>query len=229
MTRQFKDLFETDWEKELEEDEIITRHENGETLEVVPLAALQRLARKAGIIGQRCQILTPSQSMVQAIFTSVFRLFDEAREEYISVEFVGTGDCNKNNTQGVFSNYPTSVAESRAEARSLRKALGIRILSSEEVGFREGVGSLEASPSAKASGSLIAAIEKLCETRGVDAVAALNAVLEDERASQIYELSELKTNEAQAVMTWLNEQKPKAASKSKRSARKAELEAKQGE
>lgn len=222
MTRKIKDLFGTNWENELQEGEVVTRKEDGENLEVVLLAGLQRMAREAGIVHQACTIQTPSDSMVQAIFEATFLTVDNG-----SVTFVGTADCNAKNTKGKFLGYPTAVAESRAEARCLRKALGIRLLSSEEVGFREGAGALEASPNSKAAGSLVAAIEKLCDSRGVDAVTALNATLDADRAAAIFELSELRTDEAQSIMAWLNKQKPATKTTSKRSARKAELEAKQ--
>jgi hypothetical protein len=218
-----KDLFATNWEQELTEGDLATRREGEETFQVVLLTGLQRLARQAGLVAQRVQIITPAPTMVQAVFTSSFQA--EVNGVTTTVEFVGAADCNKGNTKGRYADYPTAVAESRAEARSLRKALGIRMLSSEEVGFREGVGALEASPGGKAAGSLVAAIENLCSSRGIDVVQALGVVLPDERASAIFELSELRTDEAQAVMAWLNEQKPQAPSK--RTARKAELQAKQ--
>lgn len=221
MTREIKDLFVTDWNSELQDGDVVTRKEGGDSLEVVLLAGLQRLARSAGIVRQECRIQTPSETMVQAIYTAVFQTEDGI------VEFVGTADCNAKNTKGKFLGYPTAVAESRAEARCLRKALGISILSSEEVGFREGAGALEASPNAKAAGSMIAAIEKLCESRSVELVQVLEEVLNETRAASIFELSELTTDEAQRAMSWLNGQKPAAkAATSKRAARKAELEAK---
>lgn len=221
--RELKNLFDTNWCDEFQDGDVVTRKEGDETIEVILLAGLQRMAREAGIVRQACAIQTPSATMVQAIFEATFFLQEENRE----VTFVGTADCNTKNTQGRFAHYPTAVAESRAEARCLRKALGIRMLSSEEIGFREGAGSLEASPNAKVAGSLIAAIEKLCETRGIDAVTALDAVLDADRASNIHELAELRTDEAQAVMGWLNDQKPASkTNSSKRAARKAELEGK---
>lgn len=232
MTREIKDLFVTDWNNELQDGDVVTRKEGGDTLEVVLLAGLQRLARQAGIIRQECVIQTPAPTMVQAIFTAMFELpkgENEVQGQYVT--FVGTADCNGNNTKGKFLSYPTAVAESRAEARCLRKALGISILSSEEVGFREGAGALEASPNARAAGSMIAAIEKLCDSRGVSPVQVLEEVLDETRAASIFELSELSTAEAQQAMAWLNGQKPAAPAKkaaSTRSARKAELEAKQG-
>ena len=218
MSREIKDLFATDWCDELEVGDKVTRKEGDEEIEVVLLAGLQRLARLAGIVYQECVIQTPAPSMVQAIYSAVFKTDDG------DVKFVGTADCNGNNTKGKFASYPTAVAESRAEARCLRKALGIRMLSSEEIGFREGASAIEASPKGKVGSSVVKAIETLCIERGVDVVQALEKVLSVDRAATITELSELTTAEAQQTMAWLNNQKP--ATKSKRDARKAELEAK---
>ena len=224
MSREIKDLFATDWCAELEAGDKATRREGNEELEVVLLAGLQRLARVAGIVKQACVLQTHEgkNTLVQAIFTSVFTTDDGL------VEFVGTADCNAKNLSGKFAAYPTAVAESRAEARCLRKALGIRMLSSEEIGFREGTGAIEASPKGKAASSVIKAIEKLCEDRGVDPVQVFEKVLDTDRAANIFELSELTVDEAQKAMGWLNDQKPKKVA-SKRAARKKELEAKTGE
>ncbi len=224
MSRKIKDLFGTNWENELQDGDVRTRREDGDELQVVLLAGLQRLAREAGIIRQAVTIQTPAPTMVQAIFESTFHVPDEGE-----VTFVGTADCNKSNTNGKFANYPTAVAESRAEARSLRKALGIRMLSSEEVGFREGAGALEATPGGRADSQLVAAIEKLCETRSVEPVTVIEAVLDEQRAAAVFELTDLMVDEAQLAMGWLNDQslaKTKATTKTKRDARKAELEAK---
>lgn len=224
MSTETKTRHGTDWEAELADNEIAERSENGRTIKVVLLSGLQRLAETAGIMASDCQIVTPSESMVQAIYRVEFT--DGTR-------WVGTADCNKKNTTGTFLAYPTAVAESRAEARCLRKALGIRMLSSEEIGLRESFGSIEASPNSKADSQLIVAIQSLCESRGVDQVQVIEAVIKDtERASTIFELSELTTEEAQNAMAWLNEQKPstkKVSTKEKRDARKAELKAKQGD
>lgn len=229
-----KDLFATNWEAELTPADMATRHEGGEEMQVVLLAGLQRLARTAGLIRQDVQIITPSDSMVQAIFRVKFAVEPyKINEDTIynsEVEFVGTADCSTRNTSGKFLNYPTAVAESRAEARALRKALGIKMLSSEEVGLRENFGTLEASASNKADGQLIAAIEKLCENRSIDPVRVLDEVIEDPtRSSTIFQLAELTTAEAQRAMSWLNEQKPSkkvASAEEERTKRKEELKAK---
>lgn len=221
-----KDLFATKWEEELQADETAIRKEGGKEIKVVLLAGLQRLARMAGITRQDCVIQTPAPTMVQAIFSASFEL---STGKFTT--FVGTADCNASNTSGKFLYYPTAVAESRAEARCLRKALGIRMLSSEEIGFQEGVASIEAAPTGKADSAVIVAIEKLCETRNIDPVRVLEEVIEDAaRSSSIFQLSELTVIEAQRALAWLNEQKttaPKApTAKEERDARKRELQAK---
>ena len=230
-----KDLFATNWEAELTPADMATRHEGGEEMQVVLLAGLQRLARNAGLIRQDVEIKTPSDTMVQAIFRATFSVAPYCTNEdtiygSTEVQFVGTADCSAKNTSGKFLNYPTAVAESRAEARALRKALGIKILSSEEVGLRENFGTLEASASNKADGQLIAAIEKLCENRSIDPVRVLDEVIEDPtRSNTIFQLAELTTAEAQRAMSWLNEQKPSkkvASAEEERTKRKEELKAK---
>lgn len=223
MTQEHKGLFDTNWESLLEPHEKAMRREGEDEIPVVLLKGLQRLARLAGVIDQDVTIQTPSDKMVQAIYRVTFLV---GENKYVS--FVGAADCNAGNTKGVFATYPTAVAESRAEARCLRKALGITTLSAEEVGFRENIGSLEASPTGKADKQLVVAIEKLCESRGIDQARVLEEVITDKtRAASIFELSELTVTEAQAAMSWLNEQKPvKPSTKDARDARKAELQAK---
>jgi len=226
MSREIKDLFTTDWEAELIAGETVERSEGRDKFRVVLLAGLQRLAREAGIVGQNCVIQTPGETMVQAIFTSRFIVHNDDNTHHV-VDFVGTADCNKNNTSGKFASYPTAVAESRAEARCLRKALGIRMLSSEEVGFREGFSEIEASPTGKADTQLVKAIQTLCDSRKIDIVQVLEEVIEGDRASTIFELSELTTEEAQRAMSWLNGQKPhkkEMTAQEKRDARKKELQ-----
>jgi len=226
--RVTKDLFETDWELELKPEETGLRKERDVEIKVVYLAGLQRLARMAGITRQECVIQTPAPTMVQAIFSISFELSGGK-----FTTFVGTADCNTKNTSGKFANYPTAVAESRAEARCLRKALGIRILSNEEIGFTEGLASIEASPVGLAEPQIIAALEHLCGMRGIEPVRVLEEVIQDKaRAASIFELSELTVTEAQAAIAWLNEQKPSVktlSAKEERDVRKKELLAKSKE
>jgi len=228
MSRDIKNLFTTNWESLLHVDETDLRKEGEDEMKVVLLAGLQRLAREAGIVEQKVEILTPSDTLIQAIFTSSFIVDDGKPDGPYIVRFVGTADASSKNTSGKFFNYPTAVAESRAEARSLRKALGIRMLSSEEIGLREGIASLEVNPGGKADSQVIAAIEKLCETRNIDPVQVIEEVVTDKaRAESICELLELTAEEAQRALAYLNEQKvskKKLSAQEQRDQRKKELE-----
>jgi len=53
--------------------------------------------------------------------------------EYDSCVFSDVSDVNERNTQEPYSKYPASVASSRAEARALRRALNLSIVSDEEI------------------------------------------------------------------------------------------------
>lgn len=202
-----------DWESKLKSDEMGERKENGKSMQVVLLRGLQRLAEEAGILKSSCQILSPSPVLIQCIYSAEF---DDG------TTWVGTADCGPSNTKAPYLNYPTAVAESRAEARCLRKALGIRILSAEEISMDVGLG-LEASPDKQIESSVITAIERLCDERGVEKIDLLNKIITDKgRVNAIYELKQLTTAEGGAAMSYLNSLPP-VKKTSKRDARKAEL------
>jgi hypothetical protein len=203
----------TNWEAELRADEMGTRNEHGKSIQVVLLKGLQRLAEEAEILSGSCQLLTPSPNLVQCIYTTKFS---------DGTSWDGAADCSSSNTKEPFLSYPTSVAESRAEARSLKKALGIRMLAAEELNMDAGLG-LEASPSKQIESSVITAIERLCEERGVDKVDLLSKIIADKsRANSIFELKQLTTAEGGAAMSYLNGLPPVKRA-SKRDARKDEL------
>lgn len=219
----------TNWEEKLTGGETATRKEDSRELKVVLLRGLQRLAQEAGIIRSDCHFKfiskeeTGTMGIMQAVYTAEFS---------DGTQWVGAADCNSINTTGKFAHYPTAVAESRAEARCLRKALNIQMLSSEEIGFTEGgaVEQIQSSPGKAIDAQVIKAIEKLCETRGTSVAEVLEAILSKDRNGSIFELSELTVDEGQKAMAWLNEQKPskpKAKSASEeRETRKQELLAK---
>lgn len=188
--------------------------------DVVFLKGLRRLAELAGITVSSCQILTPDPKLVQAVYSASF---DDG------TTWVGTGDCTTKNCPEPYVNFPTAIAESRAEARCLRKALSIAVLAAEEIGFE----ALEASPTKGVDQSIVKAIESLCTSKGIDPVEVVEAVVPDkDRAMNISELSHLTASEGQAAMAWLNEQsvrKPKPTAADTRSSRKKELEQKLGD
>lgn len=227
--KQQSPRYDTNWEEKLLPTEIDVRREGGREVRVVFLRGLQRLAQDAGLCRSNCQFnfISDAQTggnggIMQAIYTTFFD--DET-------SWVGAADCNGKNTEGKFLRYPTAVAESRAEARCLRKALGISMLSSEEIGFVDGgaIEQISASSNKQIDSQVIKAIEKLCESRGVSTAEVLEAILSQERNSTIFELSELTVEEGQKAMSWLNDQKsvaPKAkklTAAEEREARKKEL------
>lgn len=222
--------YDTNWEEKLLATELATRKEDGRELRVVFLRGLQRLAHEAGIVRSECKLNfitkeeTGSVGIMQAVYMAEFS---------DGTWWVGTADCNSANTGEKYMRYPTAVAESRAEARCLRKALNIGMLSSEEVGFVDGgaIEQISASTGKQIDSQVVKAIEKLCESRGITAAEVLAAVLSKDRNSSVFELGELTVEEGQKAMGWLNEQKPKVVKQTaaqEREARKKELQAQTG-
>jgi hypothetical protein len=220
----------TNWEEQFQASEVGVRKEDGKEMRVVYLRGLQRLAQEAGIVRSRCQFnfipkdQTGSVGIMQAVYEAEFS---------DGTIWVGTADCNSANTSGKFMAYPTAVAESRAEARCLRKALNIGIMSSEEVGFVDGgaIEQIAASTSKQIDSQVVKAIEKLCESRNATTAEVLEAILSKERNSSVFELGELTVEEGQKAMAWLNDRQPTKAKPTKlsaaeeREARKKELQA----
>lgn len=198
---------DTNWEDELNEDEIVKDKEVGR---LVLLKGLQRLADQAGLLSVDCKLSHVPIGDFGVFQCIYYASFDDA------CTFVGAADCNAQNTNDDFMQYPTAVAESRAAARCLKNALGIRMLSKEEVGFN----SLDVSPKGKIDPNVVAGITKLCDTRDVDKVDLIEKIIKDKtRARGIFELSALTAEEGQLAMDYLNEVKP-----SVRKERKKELE-----
>lgn len=59
--------------------------------------------------------------------------FDIDTNHYPTNIFRAAGEASNNNTAPPFSYYPASMAETRAEARALRKALCLSVVSAEEI------------------------------------------------------------------------------------------------
>lgn len=226
-----KPRFGTDWESLLLPQEVSTKREDNREIKIVYLRGLQRLAHLAGLRSSDCyfRYISAQESGTVNVMQAVYNTeFDDG------TKWVGAADCSSSNTDGKFLKFPTAIAESRAEARCLRKALNIGMLSSEEIGFVEGVEQIETSPTKAIDSQVVKAIEKLCESRNVSVADMLDAILSKDRNGSIFELNELTVEEGQKAMAWLNEQKPAAPAKKKvsaaeeREARKKELQAQAG-
>lgn len=205
------------WEDELlPEDTVINKDTSKPS---VLLNALRRLANEAGLCNSGPVTLQHVNTGNFGVFQCIYQVdFEDG------TTWSAAGDCNKNSVDPRFLAYPTAVAESRAEARALKKALGITMLAAEEVDMNSGV---EVQPNEKVPSNVIAAIERLIDRTGADTLQVIEAVLPN-KADSISALSDLSITEGQAIMSHLNglsAKKTKASSReSKKAAAKAALE-----
>lgn len=186
---------EIDWQSQLQADE---KGKDGQT-EFVLIKGLRRLAKIKGIAKESHP------------FINVAVLKKKDGQEYplvqvsYQVEFKdGTiysdvADAHTYNVDGVFSAYPTAMAAVRAEARALRKALGISMVAKEELGANpEVIASLRneiTSVQKKVIGTLM---KSRSITNQMDVIK--NATPRDD----VYDISLLTFEEAQNAIKWLN-------------------------
>ncbi len=214
-------ILDTDWQAKLTEEDILTDANGKQT---VPLKSLRRLSREAGIKSNKAQIqsiVINGNVLVQCIYTV----------EFLDSIWVGTGESSKQNTDAPYSSYMTAMAESRAEARCLRKALGIELTATEEIsGFRA------VRPAAKIDGGQITLINSFLLEHNLTPVDLFNEVLSKGRPEIVVSIEDFTVAEASDAMRYLNglRKKSKKATKSvstkdARAAKKAELEKKLAE
>lgn len=184
-----KQRFGIDWMSKLTESDTVEK----EGKKTVFLRALQRLAQEAGIKESEVKLdnilsADGTRMFVQAVYTARFE---------DGTSWVGCGDAHKSNTEAPFSNYLTSVAESRAEARCLRKALGIQILAAEEIG--DAVDTLS-----KADPQQIRVINDLLSEKKMQLLDAVAKVIGEDRADRITGTQDLTNREAIKLIEFLN-------------------------
>jgi hypothetical protein len=188
------ELMKTDWASKLEKGEMAVFNDKT----VVLLEGLRRLAREAGLVKSGCafsHIAIGDMGVFQCIYTVEF---DDG-----SI-WVGAGDANAQSVSPPFDAYPTAVAESRAESRCLKKALGIAMLSAEEVGFSNNAG-FEVKNTDKIDRSVVRAIEQKAERAGIELVQIIeNAVKDSSRAQSIFMLDQLTCEEGTNALEYLN-------------------------
>lgn len=187
----------TDWmvkmREVLDKDSFVTSAEGKETIR---LMGLQKLARLAGI--------TESWPELSAVDTDSGKVFQCVYRVRFSdgTLFAGAADSNRNsNDVEPFCNYPTSVAESRAEARAIRKALGITILATEEIGF--------AGKSRIIDAQQVVAIKNLAEKAGLNIKEVLDEVLTPAAAARISSLESLSEEQGAKLIKFLNDSRKK--------------------
>lgn len=206
---------------EFRDDEIVTDENTGK--QYVMLKGLQRVAREHGYIGseQTHNYIAVGQfGIFQCVYTAIFCDGPDI------LRWSGSADVNSSNTQEEFKKFPTAVAESRAEARALRKALGVEMLAFEEMGS---VASADRKTAAneKISSQVVRSLEALMESKGVATQSLLKAVLSGERFEEVDSLKQMTAKEGADAMRWLNSSSAaKAKSKSSREDKKKALQKK---
>jgi hypothetical protein len=126
--------------------------------------------------------------------------------------WTGTGDATMRTVDKEYGKYPTAVAESRAEARALKKALGIRLLAAEEVTKDDLKG---VSANSRIPDQTIKAINRVIERNGTDLIEAIKEALGRDDVADVADLSQA---EGGKLLKYLNEIKT-----STRDRRKKEL------
>jgi hypothetical protein len=179
--------------------------EKGEAGRCVRLRGLQRCANLCGITESYPDIRYIERNGRPGIMQCVYHVrFSDG------THFAGAADVNENNIDPKFGAYPTSVAESRAEARALRKALNITdMLAAEEVGSAEGgsTGQPEVNMNGKIEPQQVAAINALVEQLKIPIAGVLGEVLPPARAKSVFSLDELTTAEGISILRNLNEKR----------------------
>jgi hypothetical protein len=193
---------ETDWKAEFRSEEMVDKGEAGRC---VRLRGLQRCANLCGIIESYPEIQYIERNGRPGIMQCVYHVrFADG------THFAGAADVNEQNVDAKFAAYPTSVAESRAEARALRKALNITdMLAAEEVGSQEGGSTGQTDPglTGKIEPQQIAAINAIVEQLKVPLAGVLGEALPAARAKNVFALEDLTSAEGVSILRNLNEKR----------------------
>ena len=185
-----------DWQSQLTEDEVGTQ--DGTTF--VFIKGLRRLAKIKGIKTENHELgtaLVMRRPDTGAEYPFVQCKYAVEFED--GTIFSDVADAHTYNVQGMFSAYPTAMAATRAEARALRKALGINLVAKEELGADKDSVALSRNESTSAQERVI---KNLMKTRKIkDASEVIGKICGREN---IYALKELTFVEAQQAIQMLN-------------------------
>ena len=191
------DEAKTDWQSQLQDNEIY-RDEKGN--EFVYLNGLRRLAQLKGVVDQTCVLNTvvlrkpdngTEYPFVQAVVSITF---EDGKT------FTDAADAHAYNLEGFTKAYPTTMAKNRAEARALRVALGINLVSKEELGADDAsIGAM----SNEITTAQERVIKNLMKTRKVKN--AMDVIKNATTRADVVELSELTNSEAKVAIKYLND------------------------
>lgn len=197
-----KSRIDTDWKAEFRPEEMVEKKEQGKC---VRLRGLQRCANLCGIIESYPEMRYIERGGRPGIMQCIYHVrFNDG------THFAGSADVNEQNVDAKFAAYPSSVAESRAEARALRKALNITdMLAAEEIGTEEGgsTGQPEVSAGSKIEPQQIAAITSIIDQMKLTLSPILAEVVTSERLKNIFALEDLTVSEGINMLRVLNEKR----------------------
>lgn len=182
------------WQDLLTEDEIIERDGN----RFIPLAALERVARIKGVRSQHAHI-AKAPSIGDLIAVVNFTIYWED-----GTSSTGSGDAHAGNTPGDFGLYLTSMAETRAYARALRRGLGITICSAEEVAEDKTIEDLDDLKSC--SSGQVDLINRLLEKKEM----TFFEVTQSHSIEGVEEVDDLTVGQAKKFLKWLQSGKNKS-------------------
>lgn len=222
------DLDTENWMSQLKEDEVF----NGPNGPAPRLHGLRRLAKpyilhedskvNALIIVPRQYVRTLQNCNGEGDIMSSHEELGTHNFPMASVTFsitVTDGRTFSDSADAFYSNceelglYPTAVASARAEARCLRKVLGIREHAAEEIVDKDPGAELAPDDDSPIKPEQSKLIEKMLKTLEI----TLAELLEEVTTREVFSADELTTGEARKALRLLNDLKKKAKKKSKKS------------
>lgn len=187
------------WQDQLQDDEI---GRDGDT-EFVYLKGLQRLAKLKGIVKESYPFINVTvMKHHQTGFDYPYVQASYEVEFEDGTVFSDIADAHTYNLQGVFSAYATAMAGNRAQARALRKALGISMVAKEELGADKETMASVRNESTPAQHKVI---KNLMKTRSV--ANTMDVIKNCSSRDDVFDVKELTFSEAKAAIKWLNSRK----------------------
>lgn len=184
-----------DWESQLKPSEIIAKEDG---TRYATLAGLRRLARLRGYQARHVEVIqfpVKSEGRSATVIVS-YSWWDGANDSSVADAYYG------NIAPGPMRNYPVAIAEARAESKCLRIALGISMVTEEELADTN-IEDL----SGPATQLQIIAIQHIANNKNIDISLVIRGQDEEHKwlGREVEALNALTQEEAQNLLVKLNE------------------------
>lgn len=198
MTNTGQETKMTDWQSQLKKEEV---GQDADGTKFVYIKGLRRLAKLRGIKEEKhtfgnCFIWETKKKGAIPFVQMMYSVTFQDGETYSDV-----ADAHHYNIgNDDMAVYTTAIAATRAEARALRKALGIDLVSKEELSMQKAMGS-------ELTGAIKAEQKTLINTLKKRAKITNNQEIIREviQRDDVVSLDDITADEAQEVIKWLNE------------------------